>query len=174
MKRSALLIGLLAGAVVVTTCLSSVVRASDPLSDEQIARVRERCFPVQSSLRRLHTSDTLLRVNMGQLYESISTKLMAPLNSRLSLNKFDSSAMVSSTVNYDRQLDAFRQSYRDYESLMVRTVAIDCSKHPGDFYESLSATRDARDKLHQDAVVLLSIIQQYRSDFDRVAESVAQ
>ena len=49
-----------------------------PMTEAQIARIKANCVEAQTSLNQLHGTDGLLRVNQGQLYELISTRLMTP------------------------------------------------------------------------------------------------
>jgi hypothetical protein len=146
---------------------------ADDVPDDTIAQVKDKCFYIQSSLRSLHTSDALLRVNVGQLYESVATKLMDPLNARAGLNRYDSLQLVGSAKDYETQLDTFRHSYSIYESAMSRTIGLDCKSKPLDFYTALSETRLDREKVHQDAVVLLSIAEQYSTQVTDLKGKIA-
>ena len=141
-----------------------------PMTEAHIARIRANCVDAQSTLRQLHASDALLRVNRGQLYESISTKLMAPLNSRISLNRLDGVSLVSIATTYESQLVYFRQSYQQYEEAMSQTLRINCINQPVVFYDSVADARSKRKKVHDSTVALHNTISEYKTEFEAFAK----
>lgn len=168
MKRVLLL------AVLVTTTLSSMAiltipaRAVDsqPITEEHIERIRTHCVDAQSTLFQLHASDAGLRVNRGQLYESMATKLMAPLNSRIVLNRLDSVTLVSIADEYGKQLQQFRAQYQEYEQAMSATLDINCVNEPVTFYDSVADAREKRALTHESAMALHKTIQKYGEAFN--------
>lgn len=116
--------------------LTASARALDvgPLSESHKARIAANCTSAKTSLQQLHRSDASLRVNRGQLYESISTKLMARLNSRLALNRLDGSELVAAAARYERSFTQFRTNYQAYEEQLSALLRINCKKQPEDFY----------------------------------------
>lgn len=164
MKRYGILLLLMAGAVAAVFFASDAAKAaSQPLSATQIAQIKARCVEVRASLNQLHTTDALLRVNRGQIYESLSTKLMTPLNSRLILNRLDGVALVSITTDYNRQLADFRSDYQEYEKALAHTLTIDCRVEPQLFYEALSDARTKRRQTHEATVELGKSIAKYKA-----------
>jgi hypothetical protein len=137
-----------------------------PMTEAHIARIRSNCVEAQSTLNQLHTSDALLRVNQGQLYELISTKLMAPFNARVALNKMDASKLLVVSNDYDRELAVFRTNYKLYEEAMSRTLKINCLNQPVAFYDSVTETRAKRKAVHANIVNLKADIQSYKAEFD--------
>lgn len=136
------------------------------MTEEHIERIRSNCVDAQSILSQLHASDGLLRVNRGQLYESVSTKLMAPLNSRITLNRLDGVELVSIATEYGRQLTEFRNSYQSYEEAMTDTLRINCVSQPVAFYDSVADTRDKREQAHDSAMKLHDMIEEYKQAFE--------
>jgi hypothetical protein len=170
MKRFSLLILLVSATLGGVAMLSSVARADPPvMTEDHITQIRNNCVEAQSSLNQLHASDALLRVNRGQIYESISTKLMLPLNSRIAQSRLDGLHLVSIAADYERQLADFRLSYQQYEESMSNTLAIDCVKQPVAFYDSVTATRDKRKLTHDATVTLEATIQNYSTEFEAFA-----
>src|SRR5687768_4010153 len=110
---------------------NAIVKAqAQPMTEAHIARIRANCVEAQSTLTQLHATDALLRVNRGQLYESISTKLMAPFNSRVALNQLDGAKLVSITAMYEQQLAEFRINYQQYEEAMSSLLKLNCVNQP--------------------------------------------
>jgi len=175
MKRFILL---LTAAMLLTAGSLLIVRAakaqSVPMTEVHIQRIRSNCIDAQSTLNQLHKSDGLLRVNRGQLYESISTKLMAPLNSRITLNKLDGATLVSVTATYENQLEDFRLKYQSYEEAMSRTLKLNCQNQPVAFYDSVGETREKRKLVHDSTVVLQTTIQKYKDEFEVFAKTVQE
>lgn len=149
--------------------VSRVAYAETPLSEGQIKSIRQNCVTAQTTLNRLHASDALLRVNRGQLYENISNKLMAPLNSRIALSRLEGLSLTATTLEYDRQVDIFRASYSTYEESMSRTLKINCADRPTEFYESIVTTREKRKRLHEDTEILTTLLKAYKTEFEAFA-----
>lgn len=142
--------------------------------EEHIARIRSNCVEAQSTLNRLHTSDALLRVNRGQLYELISTKLMAPFNSRVALNRLDGTELTAAAVNYERELIAFRANYKLYEESMSRALKINCVNQPVAFYDNVGDARSKRKAVHASTVKLNDLIEKYRDQFEALAKTLPE
>jgi len=171
MKRFLVFIAIVAVAGVATT----VVRAqSAPMTEAHIERIRSHCVEAQSSLRQVHASDALLRVNRGQLYESISTKLMAPLDSRIAASKQDGGKLAETAATYERQLAEFRANYQTYEEAMSKTLQINCTNQPVAFYDSVADTRNKRGIVYDNSQSLQRTIQAYSKQFDDFAKKVQE
>jgi hypothetical protein len=136
------------------------------MTEEHIARIRDNCVDAQSTLFQLHASDAGLRVNRGQIYESISTKLMAPFNSRLILNRVNSDTLVKLGVEYEQQLQTFRLQYKQYEEAMSATLRMNCVNQPVAFYDSVVDTREKRRLTHEATVSLQKTIQKYGDEVE--------
>lgn len=169
MKRFTLL-GLLAGvSLLAFLSVDQISRAAEPLmSEAHIERIRSNCTEAHATLVQLHASDALLRVNRGQIYESISTKLMATFNSRVSLNRLDATQLVTSSNIYERELAAFRSDYQLYEQQMSDILKIDCTKQPVAFYDAIAEAREKRMKVREHIVALSKQIADYRVAFDEL------
>lgn len=150
----------------VWTSPAMAVEDSDTMTAAHIERIRSNCVDAQTTLSQLHASDGLLRVNRGQLYESISSKLMAPLNSRITLNRLDGVELVSVATEYGRQLAEFRNNYQSYEEAMTDTLRINCTSQPVSFYDSVADTRDKRKLTHESTLKLHQTIKDYRAAFE--------
>lgn len=136
---------------------------ADDLTPEQVDRVKTNCVSIKNSLTQLHASDALLRVNRGQMYESIATKLMDTFNARLSSNSLDNKAMTTVTTSYRSALDTFRADYIAYEQKLSDTIRIDCTSQPNTFHSSLLEARQLRETVHADVEKLHHSIDDYRS-----------
>lgn len=154
----------LAGAATAPALVRAQANAS--MTEAHIQRIRSNCIEAQTSLTQLHASDALLRVNRGQIYESILTKLMTPFNGRLALNKLDNAALTTVTSQYERALSSFRSNYQQYEEAMSRTLKITCTNQPVAFYDSVTETRSKRQLVHDSTVQLQQLIQAYQAEFD--------
>lgn len=135
------------------------------MTDEHIQRIVANCSQATRTLTQLHASDTLLRVNRGQLYELVSTRLMARLNSRLSLNRLDGSKLVSVAAAYDKALTNFRSRYDTYEDQLSVAIAIDCTKRPVAFYDAVTKARELRALVHVATTDLTKYTNEYGQEF---------
>lgn len=142
-----------------------------PMTEEHIARIRSNCVDAQSVLFQIHASDAGLRVNRGQIYESMSTKLMTPFNSRMVLNRIDTTNLLSISNEYEKQLKEFRAQYKTYEEAMSDTLAIDCVNQPVAFYDHVTETRKQRQLTHESTAALHETIRQYGSEVKAFVET---
>lgn len=135
---------------------------STEISDTQINAIKNSCSSVKQTLSQLRSSDALLRVNRGQNYESITTKLMKTFNSRVMINSLDNTNLSAVTNDFDKQLATFREDYLVYEKQLTKTANMDCENKPVDFYYAVADTRTKRTKLHDDVINLNQLIKKYR------------
>ena len=158
------------GMLLVAVAASQAAQAQAALSETHIERIRQNCVTAQTALSQIHASDALLRVNRGSLYENISDKLMAPLNSRIALSRLEGLRMASIALEYDRRLDAFRVNYKQYEETMSRTLKINCAEKPVEFYESVTQTRQERRRLHENTRTITALLLDYKTGFEDFAK----
>lgn len=163
----------------VSFSLATIVNAQsdEGITPEQEERVRTNCVSIKSTVNQLHASDGLLRVNRGQIYESMATGLMDKFNDRLGSNGLDNKAMVTVTGNYRSALTSFRTDYISYEQKLSQALRVDCSTKPAEFYTLLQEARTLRTKVHEDVQKLHGVINDYRSsvngfltNFERVSK----
>lgn len=137
--------------------------ASADLSDEQLGRIQANCLSIKGSLNQLHATDGLLRVNRGQLYESLGTKLMNNFNSRLGNNGLDNKGLIAVTQGYKNAQTTFINDYISYEQQLSSVIRIDCAKDPKPFHDGVESARVKRAAVHTDVVRLHKYIDDYRS-----------
>lgn len=166
---AALVIATLTGGIAYS--ISAQAEESAPMTEEHIARIRNNCVEAQASLFQLHAADGGLRVDRGQIYESISTKLMAPFNSRLVLNRVSDATLLSTASEYDKQLQIFRLRYQEYEEAMSAVLRINCVNQPVAFYDSVADTRQKRKLTHDSAMDLQKTILKYGNEVEVFAKN---
>lgn len=137
--------------------------AAEDLTPAQADTVRANCVSIKTSLNQLRVSDALLRVNQGQIYESMASKLMDNFNNRLSGNGFDNRATATVTANYRAALDTFRKDYISYEQKLTDAIRTDCTQQPNTFHSLIEEARTLRKTVHSDVKKLHRIIDDYRS-----------
>lgn len=143
-------------------------QSTDTISDAQINLIKTNCVSVKDTLNRIHASDALLRVNMGQIYESISTKLMDGFNGRVVGNNLNGIDLVSISSKYEQALDKFRSDYIGYEEKMSTAMSIDCNKQPVSFYDSIASARTHRKQVSDDVQELNQLIKNYKKAVDEI------
>ncbi len=158
--------------LVASVASQNIAKAQTTLSEGHVERIRQNCVAAQASLYRLHANDALRRVNLGPLYENISTKLMAPLNSRIALSRQEGLKLAATTLEYDRNIDLFRSSYNDYEKAMSGTLEMNCAENPVEFYERVSSTRQKRQRLYEDTQTLATLLNAYKAEFEAFASGL--
>lgn len=170
-------IPLFAGVAAIIIVSSVQAQSTAPLTDAQKERIVANCVPMKANLNQLHASDALLRVNRGQIYESMASNLMERFNTRLSSNGLDNRAMSTVTGNYRSALSEFRSNYIKYEQKVTQALRIDCEAQPESFYAALQESRELRNDVHDNVKRLHQLIDDYRSsvsgflvNFERLSE----
>lgn len=150
--------------------------AQSTLTSEQSKRISANCVSIKNTLNQLHASDALLRVNRGQIYETMNTKLMDRFNARLQSNSLDATGTLAVTNSYRSALATFRTDYQAYERQLSAAIRVDCSEKPAEFHAAIEDARSKREKVHNDVIRLHRYIDDYRSavndffiNFQRVA-----
>ncbi len=157
-----LILGVIASASLLAIA-TTVQAQSVVLTDQEVERIRNNCQSVKTTLNQLRASDAVLRVNRGQVYESIATNLMEPFNARLNNNHLDSRATTSVIGSYQTARDNFRRDYILYEQQLSAALTIDCQRQPEAFYRAVEEARIRRDTVHTDTQRLNRSIDDYRS-----------
>lgn len=147
----------------ILTSLTAAPAQAEDLTPDQIQRVKANCVSIKNSLGQLHAADALLRVNRGQVYESMASKLMDNFNDRLASNRLDNKAMTTVTTAYRTALSTFRQDYISYEQKLSEAMHIDCIDQPNTFHATLQEARKLRTLVHTDVLKLHRLIDDYRS-----------
>jgi len=166
-KKGLSIILILAVLVCSTAVIKIVSAQSSEPTDAQIQLVRETCLSLKTTINQLHASDALLRVNMGELYESISIKLMSGFNGRVANNNLNNNSLVTTTNSYNSLLDKFRADYQTYEEQLSSAINIDCNNQPADFYTAVALARTYRDQVHNDILGLNQAIDNYQSNLNQ-------
>lgn len=174
MKRFFLLATLLALVGGITYGASITVGAQEaeaPMDEAHVERIRANCDTAQATLRQLNASDALLRVNRGQLYESVSTKLMANLNSRIALNRLEGAALIQVASEYEQELQSFRIAYQSYQEALAPLLRIDCKQQPVAFYDTVAEVRGLRLAVRGSVTDLNADMTAYLDAFNAFEES---
>lgn len=146
---------------VVTASMPAFAQSAG-MTDEHIARIKSNCQGALGTLGRIHANDAPLYINRNQTYFSISDKLMAHLNSRLTLNRYDATQLVKTASEYNTTLAKFRTAYKQYDDTMSELLRMDCRRQPVSFYDKVAETRAQRQKVNDAVRQLKSLIDQYR------------
>lgn len=175
LRRSILAIAFGAVGLVALLGYTSVgAKADTTLSDAELKVVQNNCIALKNTLDQLNYSDTALRVNQGQYYEEISTKLMTPMNSRIALNKYDSGNLTSITADYVKEIDTFREDYTAYAKALSQARHDNCSERPQNFYDDIVAAASARQTLHESVVRLNDMVKDYAKTFKDFAKTLPE
>lgn len=117
-----------------------------PADPQTLASVKANCNQIKTRLRQLRVNDALLRVNYGQVYESISANVIAPVNTRLITNGLKPVELIAISSDYDKNLAQFRKTYLSYEEKLSDLLSQDCNTHPAEFYRVLNEVRNLRQR----------------------------
>ena len=169
------LIGLILTLSLALASVPSVSRAvTSQLTESQIETIRTNCNYTQKSLMRIQASDALARVNLGREYETIFTRMMTPMNSRVVLNSMDATGLVGTATSFSNQLNHFRTLYQQYDQLMDQAKGINCNNQPVQFYDTVNSARDKRIEVAQSVTTLNRLLDDYRSGIDGLNKQLSK
>ncbi|MGK2896538.1 MAG: hypothetical protein ACSLEY_02995 [Candidatus Saccharimonadales bacterium] len=164
---------------IITACLALTIAISftttqtshgedrlDIITDNQVRAIRTQCTELQATLHRIYQSDAVLRHNRGQLYKTISDKLMVPLNQRVASNQLDGSGLVAITALFNTTYEEFYDAYKDYEGALSKAMGVDCTKNPTQFYDAVADAREKRTLLYMSSSKLVQLADRYQEEFD--------
>lgn len=156
---------LLVASIVGIALVSQPAHAEIVITEAQMERIRNTCIENQATLNRLHQTDAFLRNDRGNLYRTISDKLMVPFNRRLASNQLDGSKFLTITADYNKAYTKFYDAYIEYDNAMVKLLAVDCVKQPVSFYNALLEARAKRVALSSVNQVITGLIKEYQATF---------
>lgn len=133
------------------------------LTSEQEEQIKANCTSIKGSLNQLHASDAVLRVNRGQIYQSMARNLMDNFNNRLGSNGLDNKAMLTVTGNYRIAFTKFNTDYISYEQKVSQILRADCTNQPAQFYRFIEEARELRGIVHEDVKKMHQLIDDYRT-----------
>lgn len=156
----------LVGVVFVMRPASAQQADAPVMTEAHIQHIKASCGDALRTIQQLHTNDALLRVDRGQLYETISAKLMARLSSRLATNNIDAVPFVKISTQYDKVLAEFRVNYKRYDDQMSAVLLLDCTRQPVAFYDAVAKARALRSATHANIIELNRLTGEYEKVFD--------
>ncbi len=150
--------------VAVFATIPTVAQQPETMTDEHVARIKSNCPGALATLSRIRTNDAPTYVNRNQTYFSISDKLMARLNSRLTLNRYDATQLVKTASDYNAELIKFRAAYKQYDDTMQDLLHMNCRQQPVSFYDKVATAREQRQKVQETVVQLKGLSDQYEQN----------
>ncbi len=171
MKRSCLIIA----SVIALLVSPRTVLALDQsdLGVDRIEYIRNNCGDTQVAISSVRATDKVAYVNIGQQLETLYNRLMAPMNGRVALNKFDGVALAKTTVDFNAEVKRFQSIYREYEQSVARITQMSCYNQPVEFYDNLTVLLQKRSAVRESLDKLVALASRYRDDVSIVQKQVA-
>lgn len=146
------------------------------LSSEKESIIKQTCVSAQTVLQRIQHNDAATRVNRGQGYETIASRLMVPLNTRATSNEYNNSAplLIDTTKNFQQALENFKENYENYDNAVSAALRTKCQDKPADFYGYVEDARNERQKVSNDITNLAGLIGEYRKNVLKLKNEVQQ
>lgn len=164
-------------AALLLAVLNSSVTLADPadltLSQEQLTAIKANCIDAQSQLQRVQRSDTVARTNRGRGYDA-TLRLMAALNSRVTLNKLNLPKLVENTTALQTKFNQLYNDFTKYNNSMSNTISIKCQNQPAVFYATLTQTHGLRVQLAGDIRDMDKIVDDYGTAVNELKDIVTK
>lgn len=153
----ALLVALLGGA-------SAQAQGPTVMTDDHMNRIKTNCQPTLAILQQIRANDGPVFVNRNQAYFSISDKLIARLNSRLALSRYNTTNFAKIANEYNEALSQFRTANKVYSESMGDLIKINCLRQPVGFYDKVAEVRQHRTEVKEAIQRLHALIEQYKQE----------
>lgn len=141
--------------------------------DDLDQKVSFDCTILRDNLKTIHENDGVTRVNIGQNYESLLTKLMIPLNTKLTQELYDNSELVGITSKYNDALNEFKDDYKTYEDKFKLFLRKDCNQgETTAYYKGLQEVKKLRIKTFESNQKLRDLVNDYYSNFKKVKQAI--
>ncbi len=146
------------------------------LSAEKETIIKQTCISAQTTIQKIQHNDAATRINRGQGYETMVSKLMTPLNSRATSNGYNDSAtlLIETTKKYQTSLDNFKEHYKDYDNAISAALRIKCQEKPLRFYQYIETSRELRNDIAGDVAELSNLISEYRDNVKKLESESTQ
>ncbi len=167
-------IGILLLPLFVVPIFAATTHAESDITPEKQAIIVESCVGAQTVLQRIQHNDAATRVNRGQGYETLVSRLMTPLNSRATSGGYNNSAslLVDTTKRYQQALENFKDHYKQYDNAISAALKVKCKTDPTRFYGYVEDARKQRQSLAADVSNLSSLISEYRGNVVKLRSEV--
>lgn len=162
------------GSLLLSQSVGAQEQETTELSPEKIIDIKASCVGVQVVLQKIKYNDAANRVNRGQGYESLVTRMIIPMNSRAAVNGFSNSAasLANITSRYQQSFKNFKKNYDNYDDALNSTLRIKCQEKSTEFYTHLTEARKYRTNLANDITSLTQIMEEYRQAVVKLKDEV--
>jgi hypothetical protein len=142
---------------------TSFAQSADLTSEKRVIVV-QTCVSAQTVMQKIQHNDAATRVNRGQTYATIISRLMTPLNTRSTSNGYNSSAtlLTDTTKRYQQALDDFKDHYKNYDNAVSNALKTKCKDKPEVFYGYIEDARRERQNVAADVTALSGLVGEYR------------
>lgn len=147
---------------------------SSELTPEKQVVVTQTCVSAQTVLQKVQHNDAATRVNLGQVYETLGSRLMTPLNTRATSNGYNNSAtfLIDTTKRYRQSLNDFKDHYESYDNSVSAALKTKCKDKPSVFYGHIEEARRKRQDVASDITNLSNLIGEYRGNVGKLRTEV--
>lgn len=165
MKRSLIVMAMI---VVIASPKAAFAVDQVVLTNDQIEHIRNNCGDTQTAISSIRATDKVAYVNIGQQVGTLSSRLIAPMNSRVALNKLDGVALAKTAVDFNTEVKQFQELYRDYEESIGAATTMGCYNQPVEFYDNLTTVLRKRGLVRQSLDKITVLITQYRVNVEAI------
>ena len=127
-----------------TSSDSAASDSATTLTTDQIGAISVGCDSIKQSLRSVQKSDARTRTYLGSVYQTLQTKYLVPLDTRLTNLKISDPTLTTTRYDFAATRATFVSAYKTYSSSLSSLLAIDCKTSPAEFYTALESVREQR------------------------------
>lgn len=150
----------------------AVAGSATALTDDQRQVIAGECGTIHQVLESLQKIDSKTRVKLGYYYETVLSKFMIPLNSRLVKNSISNSELINIQTEFKDAKQKFSDDFITYQKSLETLLGMNCNGDPDAFYEKIVSVRSERAAVRQDTVKLKNLIVKHREAVKKMMEQL--
>ena len=133
------------------------------LSETQSAAITTHCDALKRDLQKVQKDDSHARVYLGGHFETINSKFVIPLNTRLVENTLSTPELVNNQNDLTKAKATFVSDFIDYQKELETLVNIDCKAEPAQFYKTLEKARAKRKTVASDVTKIRQLLKTHET-----------
>lgn len=143
---------------IVAFCNLPVSAAAPKLTAEKSAKISQNCGVIRQKLESLQRVDSRTYSYFHNIYDTVATKYIKPLNLRLVDNNTSNSELLKIQTSIKTSEQDFSDDFIEYNKTLDELEVIDCKVDPEGFYTKLVDLREKRAILAKDIEALNNLL----------------
>lgn len=151
---------------------STTTTETKPTTSARSAAIIDHCAEIKDDLKKVQKDDSRARIYLGGRFETVNSKFVIPLNTRLVENSLSTPELVENQNDLTKAKTTFVSDFIDYQKELESLVNIDCKSEPENFYQTLEKARQKREIVKKDVAKIRGLLATHEKDVAALKESL--